>query len=202
MSVNLELFIGWNPKNHNRVGKHLNFKTMKKIFSVLLVSVLVTSAFTRDVMILNNQMAFEGRVSRIKDCSVIFRVDGERYEIPAEDIFAIKFEDVDNRIYRNYIHSLQTNPEKCMSGTLDANNHHGKAGGHVVLGVLFGPFAVIGAAVANPTPEKGARTMMMSPNPGLFNDPAYLSCYTKKAKSQNVVHTALGWAVWIFILLL
>jgi hypothetical protein len=84
---------------------------------------------------------------------------------------------------------------------MDAQAFHGKRGGHFVLGVLFGPFAVIGTAVSNPTPERGARTYMMSKNKELFSDPEYLTCYRKKAKGQLIGMEFLGWGAWILIVL-
>jgi hypothetical protein len=92
---------------------------------------------------------------------------------------------------------------KCTAGTLDAEAYHGRKGGAIALGALFGPFALVGTAlVANPTPDKGARTYMMSKNKELFNDPEYLSCYKKKAKGQLVGQTGLGWAAWALLVLL
>lgn len=78
-----------------------------------------------------------------------------------------------------------------------------KAGHHFVLGLVFGPFAVIGAAISNPTPYKGAKTMMLSKNKEMFSDPVYLQCYKKKALGKNVGNTAIGWGVWaLFILII
>jgi len=84
---------------------------------------------------------------------------------------------------------------------LDAENFHGKKGGHFVLGVLFGPFAMIGTALANPKPKKGKDTYMFSENKELFDDPMYLSCYRKKAKGQLIGMEALGWGSWLLLLL-
>jgi hypothetical protein len=95
-----------------------------------------------------------------------------------------------------------SDPDKCLSARLDAENFHGKKGGHFALGFFFGPFAMIGTALANPTPYKGKNTYMMSKNKDLFNDPEYLSCYKSKAKSQLLLTEGIGWAAWIVILLL
>ena len=89
-----------------------------------------------------------------------------------------------------------------MKGKLDAENYHGKKGGHFILGMAFGPFAMIGTALSNPTPEKGKRTYMMSENKANFNDLEYLSCYKKQAKRQLITMEGLGWATWILIVLL
>ena len=44
-------------------------------------------------------------------------------------------------------------PDKCMKGQADADLYHGKGFSHVGLRFLFGPFAIIGAAVASPSPR-------------------------------------------------
>ena len=90
-----------------------------------------------------------------------------------------------------------SNNDACLKGMIDAQQFHGKVGAHVLLGFLFGPFAVIGAALANPTPYKGGTTVMLSKNRELFNDPAYLNCYKKKAKGKNAGNAAIGWGMWI-----
>jgi hypothetical protein len=94
------------------------------------------------------------------------------------------------------------NSSKCLKGQLDAENYHGKKGTHFALGVLFGPFAMIGTAVSEPTPQRGKRTLIMSKNKDQFNDPIYLSCYKKKAKGQLIGMEALGWGAWLLLLIL
>ncbi|MDO9615988.1 MAG: hypothetical protein Q7J86_15885 [Bacteroidota bacterium] len=100
-----------------------------------------------------------------------------------------------------YLKMADGDPNKCMNGRVDADNYHGKKGGHFVLGVLFGPFAMIGTALSNPTPEKGSNTFVMSKNKDQFSDPEYLSCYRSKAKGQLIGMEALGWGAWILLLL-
>ena len=158
----------------------------------------------KDVLTLNNQASFEGKVIKIKDCIVTYKYAGDRYHIPAQDIYTIVFGNEDDKVYTEYLDFLGNfDQDACLKGTLDADNYHGKAGLHVALGVLFGPFAVIGAAVASPTPDKSTKTLMMSQNKEMFNNPEYLTCYKKKAKGQNVGNSALGWAAWVvFILVL
>lgn len=92
--------------------------------------------------------------------------------------------------------------DKCMLGTNDADNLHGKEAAHLLYGLAFGGFAVIGAAIANPTPEKGNSTTLMSENRELFNDPAYRNCYTTEAKKNNVSNAAIGWATWVLVVLI
>jgi hypothetical protein len=146
-------------------------------------------------------MTFEGKVTKIKNCSVVFKADGNKFVVPVSDIYSIKFENVADKVYIDYMKMSDDNPDKCMNGKLDAENYHGKKVGHFFLGVLFGPFAMIGTALANPTPEKGKQTYMMSKNKDQFSDPQYLSCYKKKAKGQLIGMEALGWGAWLVIVL-
>lgn len=167
------------------------------ILSFLLFAFLVGQA--ADVITLNNQMSFSGKVKKIKNCEIKFKAKGEVYFIPAEDVFSVVFENPNDKVLAAY--QELDDSEKCMKGRTDADLYHGKTGLHVALGVLFGPFAILGAALGNPSPDKGKDTYMMSKNRENFSDPAYLSCYKKKAKGQNVGNTALGWGAWILLLL-
>jgi hypothetical protein len=176
-----------------------NNKKMEKIAFTITVVLFAIASFAGDIIILKNEMAFEGKVAKIKDCSVVFKSKGSKYVIPASDIFSIQFEDTEDRVYRNYLKMAE--PNKCLDGRLDAENYHGKKGGHFALGFLFGPFAMIGTALANPTPEKGRRTLEMSSNHDLLNDLEYISCYKKKVKGQLIGTEALGWASWVLLLL-
>ena len=182
--------------------KNKNLKTMKKLFVTITATLFALTLMGKDVVTLNNQMKFDGKVLRIKECEVLFKASGQKYVIPAVDILSIEFEDANDRVYRNYLEMLESNPDLCLKGQFDADNYHGKEAGHFFLGLLFGPFAMIGTAVSNPTPDRGRRTYMMSQNKELFSDPAFLSCYKKKAKGKLIGMEAAGWATWILILLL
>jgi len=131
-------------------------------------------------------MVFEGKVTKIKGCTLTFEADGNKYYVPAADIYSIQFGNTDEKIYTRYMKLADDDPESCMNGRHDASNHHGKTGVHVALGFLFGPFAIIGTAIAKPTPDKGKRTYEMSQNKDQFDDPEYISCYRKKAKGQLI----------------
>ena len=174
---------------------------MKKIVLTVVVALFAIASFAGDVLTLTNEMVFEGQVTRIKDCSVLFKADGKKYIVPATEIYTIQFENPENKVYTDYMKMAEGDPNKCMNGRVDADNYHGKKGGHFVLGVLFGPFAMIGTALSNPTPERGRNTLMMSKNKDQFSDPEYLSCYRSKAKGQLVGMEALGWGAWILLLL-
>jgi len=176
---------------------------MKKSILALILLVYVTAVLGKtinsDVVVLMNDMKFIGKVKKISNCEVKFKTDEGTYWIPANHIYSVEFGDPTDKVYNEYMQL--DNSDKCLKGTQDAQNFHGKAGGHIILGVLFGPFAVIGAAVASPTPYKGKNTVSMSQNSELFNDPAYLQCYKKKAKGRNVGNAVIGWGIWILAVL-
>lgn len=175
---------------------------MKKIIILLCISLLPITLFgvEEDILTLTNQMKFKGKVITIKNCRVKFKAEGKAYWVPASAIYSIEFADPEDKVYVKYIRQESVN--KCFSGNSDADLFHGKAGLHVAMGVLFGPFAVIGAAVASPTPQTGKSTMALSQNKEMFNDPEYLSCYQKKARGKNVVNTLLGWAAWVLFVVI
>ncbi len=180
--------------------------------SSILMSVLITlivslttslaSASNSDRLTLLNGAQFEGEVLKIKKCTVLFSFEEGNYMIPITDIYSLEFENTDHKVYKQYLKSLENNPNKCLLGRTDAENLHGKKGGHFFLGVLFGPFALIGTALADPTPYKGKQTLAMSQNKELFNDPEYLSCYRKKARGQLLGAEALGWATWVLLVII
>lgn len=175
---------------------------MKNMILFLMVCFMSHFIYANDVMTLNNQMSFEGKVIKIKGCEVYFKTsDGERYRIPAHDIYCVAFADVNDPVYVSYMELLDTDPDKCLLGALDAQKFHGKGGVHVLLGFLFGPAAVIGAALANPTPYKGNTTLEMSQNKDYYQDRAYLDCYKRKARARNVGNTFVGWGAWVMVVL-
>lgn len=174
---------------------------MTRTTFTIFATLFAITSFAGDILTLNNAMVFEGKVTRIKDCAVVFKAEGTKYIVPASEIFSLQFEDTADKVYTKYLEMADDNPNKCLNGRLDAENFHGKKGGHFVLGFLFGPFAMIGTALANPTPERGKYTYMRSKNKEQFNDPEFLSCYRKKAKGQLIGSEAMGWASWLLLLL-
>ncbi len=174
---------------------------MKRFTFTIAAILFAISCFAGDILTLNNHMVFEGKITKIKTCTVVFKTDGKNFSVPSSEIFSIQFEDLENKIYTDYMKMADGDPNKCLNGRLDAESYHGKKGVHFALGVLFGPFAIIGTALSNPTPERGKRTYMMSNNKDQFNDLEYLSCYKKKAKGQLIGAEALGWGAWILSVL-
>lgn len=159
------------------------------------------SALAQDVVVMNNAMKFEGKAVEIVGDSLDFVIEGDLYSIPTSEIQMVLVADTTDTFYQHASAMENANVEPCMMGQYDAEMYHGKKGAHFALGVLFGPFAMIGTAICNPTPEKGKNTYLMSQNKALFSDPAYISCYKKKARGQMLGYDALGWATWLLLLL-
>ena len=146
-------------------------------------------------------MSFEGRVVKVKSCFLVFKTTAGRFNVPMADVQLVDFADENIRLKKQF-NAYQQDPESCAKGIQDASDLHGKGGLHFALGVLFGPFAVIGAAVAGPTPASGKNTALASNNKALFSDPEYLHCYKKKARGKNVGNAAIGWGAITVVLLL
>lgn len=175
---------------------------MKKITLTFTAILFAIASYAGDILKLNNEMVFEGKVTKIKDCAVVFKADGKKFIVPVSEIFSLQFENTKDKVYTDYMEMADDDPNKCLNGRLDASNYHGKSGGHYVLGFLFGPLAIIGTALSNPTPERGKETYMMSKNKEQFSDPEYLSCYKKKVKKNLIAWEVSGWLGSILLLLL
>lgn len=179
---------------------------MKKLQLLLLSLLVICSTFASnegsDVLTMSNQMVFTGKIKKIKDCSVVFKTEGNKYVIPADDIYSLQFSDTNDKVYTNYLALSAGSENACLNGSLDAENYHGKNGAHFVYGILFGPFAILGTALSNPTPSSGKNTLTMSKNKDQMNDLEYLSCYQKKAKGKLIGMEALGLGATLLLLLL
>lgn len=177
---------------------------MKKIIFTLLTALTVISVQAFDKLTLTNGMQFQGDVIKVKGCSVVFKTEAGKVEVPAKDIYSVEFENPNDEQFVDYIAILDSEgtANKCMNGQMDAENYHGKKGGHFVLGLLFGPFAVIGTAIgSNPSPYNSKNTIVLSQNKDQFNDPEYLMCYKKAAKRSLIGMECAGWAAWILFIL-
>ena len=170
---------------------------MKTTLTLVFVALFSSISIAGDIIVLNNEMVFEGTVKSIKHCSVKFKTTAGTFKIPAGDILMLKFENPENNIYVDYLANQTKNP--CLEGQSDAIKFHGKRGGHFVLGFLFGPFAILGTALSKPTPYRGSETVAFSKNEDLFDDPVYLKCYKKKAKSRLIGMELAGWGSWLVI---
>jgi len=173
---------------------------MRKTFILLLLaSFFYSFSFASDIITLTNQKAFSGKVTKIKNCKVHFKANKQKYVIPASKILMVQFEDLENKIYKNYLKQIALNDnESCLRGTIDGNNHR-KEGKHLVFGFLFGAFGVIGAALGDPIPDL-SKAKVSKQNEKYYNY-AYLQCYTKAAKKKNVRMSAIGWGTSVLLTL-
>jgi hypothetical protein len=166
--------------------------------SLLIVAILfATYALSADVLILKNQKKFEGKILQINDVDVLFKLDGNKYEIPTSAIHSIALENGTNLVYEEILNTADEDSINCMCGKMDAKKYHGKKVQHIVLGMAFAHFAMIGTAIASPNPYSGVRTAIMSENKELFSDPTYLECYKKKARRQLIGMEAIGAGVMV-----
>ena len=172
---------------------------MKNLSLFLVTLTLALSVNAKDVLTLKNQQKFEGKILRIKDCSIVFKTNRVKYTIPSDDIYSVEFDNLQNKVYKNYVNRLASGENLCLKAKADAQRFHGKKAGHVILGVLFGPFAIIGTALSDPSPYKSSKTLIRSENREQFNEPEYLICYRKKAKDQLIAMEAVGWFIAIMI---
>jgi len=175
---------------------------MKKLILILSTFIFLFSIpiYAGDFITFLDGKTMEVKIKRIKNCEIVIKFKKQKYFIPADSIFTIEFENPDNKIYQEYL--KLSSSDKCMRGQLDAAAYHGKGGGNFILGVLFGPFAVIGCAVGKSGPSRGANTFIMSENRELFNDAIYLTCYQKQARRKAITNAAIGWGAWILFVLL
>ena len=173
---------------------------MKKIISLLFTLFLVNSTFAFDQLTLLNKATFEGWVTSIDDKVVQFNFNQEVFNIPIIDVETIVFENTLNPLLIKF--QEKSSEDACSKGSLDAEMYHGKKGIHFALGMLFGPFSMIGTALSNPNPRNSKHTYIDSQNKDYFNNAEYLLCYKKTAKRKLIGMEALGWATWILIVLL
>jgi len=174
---------------------------MKNIGLIVLIVLFTTASFASDILTLTNSQVFEGKVTKIKDCSVIFKTATNKYEIPVSEVYSIEFKSKNDKVFTRYMDKLDVDPSKCVNGRLDAWRYHGKRSSHIALGFLFGPFALLGTAMSDPTPEKGQMTFKMSEHTDLLNDPDYINCYKKKAKGRLIGAEAIGLGILALMLL-
>ncbi|MCI4667167.1 MAG: hypothetical protein MRZ79_03335 [Bacteroidia bacterium] len=139
-----------------------------------------------DIIELNNEKVFKGKIMKIKDCMVDFKAEGQRYLIPAADIKELYFANPYSSAARKFYKRGKDDNQKCILGATDAEAYHGGGSLYFVLGFLFLFFAFIGPVLFAPKPQNSFNTKTYSKNKQLFDDPIYLDCYKKAArKKQN-----------------
>jgi len=99
---------------------------MKKLSLLLTLSLLILTTFAGNILILNNQMVFEGKVPKIKGCAIVFRSNGEKFTVPAAEIATIQFEDIEDKVYTDYLKIANGNSANCLKARLDTEYYHGK----------------------------------------------------------------------------
>jgi hypothetical protein len=151
-------------------------------------------------LIIENQKWLEDNDINSLDCNSKINVEQKQYILTITDIVSLQLEEPYSSVENSFIKSCIEDSIKCINGSFDAKKYHGKKGQHILLGMFLGPYAMIGTALSNPTPERGEKTMSMSKNNELFNDPEYRKCYKKKAKRQLIGMEAIGTGISIISL--
>lgn len=176
----------------------------------LLLFIFLCLAFTvraQDIITLLDGETIECKVTKIGLSEIEYKkldnLDGPLYIMEKSLIFMITYEGGTKDVFSIQADSSTVVVEElnvvdlrnfCEEGRKDAMKYRNGVG-HVVAGALFGVFAVIGAAIAHPSPEKHLRTLTTSKNKDIFNNPNYKGCYIREAKKGNIIHTCMGWIV-------
>jgi hypothetical protein len=167
---------------------------MKKWSLLFFYIFLYVGLHAGDVLTLTNQKKFEGQVMKIDAYSVEFKADRNIYQIPIAYIEAIEFSDLNNPSLISFLKdSLQV--ENCLKGQKDGKKLFFKLPGFLILGMFGGPFPLIFIKFSNPSPKNEPIISDGSENKELFDDPAYLDCYQKQVKKQNMIAVGVGWAI-------
>ncbi len=77
-------------------------------------------------------------------------MDGKKYVIPTSAIYSIAMENGTNLFYSSNLNTSEKDSLNCLCGEMDAKKYHGKKRIHVALGIVLGPYAMIGTAIASP----------------------------------------------------
>ena len=120
----------------------------------------------------------------------------------ASDEFMAYNANIKEALHDQYNKMTTRDADYCLLGEQDAELYHGKQGRFFTLGIFFGPFALLGSALTNPVPEKGAYTMEKSINKEHIHNPDYRKCYRGKAKRNHAKYAAMGWGSWLLLSLL
>ncbi|MCF8202252.1 MAG: hypothetical protein K9J18_04105 [Crocinitomicaceae bacterium] len=168
--------------------------TMKKLHSLTIIFFLCFALQAADVVTLKNQQKFEGKITKISTNSLEFKAARNCYEIPLTEIEAIAFSNANNPILIALLDDSLT-VDNCMKGRKDAKKLIYKLPGFVFLGMFGGPFPLIFIKFSKPLPQKEPMITSRSENKVLFDDPAYLNCYQKQVKKQNMLAVGVGWTI-------
>lgn len=142
-------------------------------------------------------------INRIQPKKVLFTFGNDTYVVPMNKIDMIYLEGSNSTFAKSaeVLNQIVSEGNPCLLGTTDAQSR-GKTTVNVIGGVLFGPFALIHKALKDFHPMKDIETITVSGNKDLVDNPNYIQCYRKKAKTKALTETAGGWATWILIVLM
>lgn len=171
---------------------------MKKLTLLLTIILLTNVLLAEDILVLNNGKAFKGEIKKIKNCTLIFKTNGEKYEISSSDIYIAKFENPNSKILTDYINLGDS--DKCLRGVNDSEKYNKRSVNYLLAGVVFGPMAVIVASTDKINIKKEMCHVDFSSD-AIYNDPEYLKCYKKRSKQKNIGNALFGWFAWIVIVL-
>lgn len=171
----------------------------KSLFILLVCLIALPGLKATDFVVLKDGHGFSGEIRSIKNCTVKLQWNNDKLYIPLEEVEYIEFDDPTEKAALDFMAMPEDN--NCILGMKDAEMYHGKYGGHVVLGFLFGPFAMVGTAIAQPFPYRGKHTMALSKNRELFDNPDYALCYKRKAKGRLIGAEAIGWGSFILLII-
>lgn len=173
---------------------------MKKIFFLMLLFFSV-NMFADIVTIDGRQYNVE--INRIQRNKVLFTLGNDAYVVPMGKIDMIYLDGANSTFAKSaeVLNQIVSKENPCLLGTTDAQSR-GKTTVNVIGGMLFGPFALIHKALKDFHPMKDIETVAVSSNRDLVDNPNYIQCYRKKARTKALTETAGGWATWILIALM
>ncbi len=71
--------------------------------------------------------------------------------------------------------------------------------GRTCLGFFFGLFAIAGTVLGRPHPPP--IEVIVVRDKEMVMNPAYLSCYRKRAKGKNIISATIGYGIFLAVLL-
>ncbi len=168
-------------------------------FVLITLSLLNKNVNAADILVLKSEHVFKGELKKIELKNAVFLCEGNYYDIPKSEIKEI-WRDIEGDSLVG-VDFLKENEDLCLKARTDASMYHGRKVGHFCLGFFCGGFALIGTAIANPSPYRGKDTLMKSVNKDKFDDPVYLQCYRRTAKKEMLMTETAGWLSWIILVL-
>ena len=176
---------------------------MKKTAILLYITFLTFSAFSKDVIHLKNGRTIKCTLVDLKKDSIYFikkKKNGVR--LLTSDMVDFILIGENNQAFQTKIsnlHSIIDPLEACQAGKMDANLFHHRGFGNGCLGFFFGLFGIAGTVIGRPHPPP--IEVIVVRDKEMVMNPAYLSCYRKRAKGKNIISAAIGYGVFLVVLL-